>query len=212
MSKLNLNDIERRTQRSFFQDGLLELMVGFYLFLMGLMVTRTLTIALLPLLMFGFKPVAEAAKRRFIYPRIGYVKFREETPTDGKDFSRGIIALAILAVTSPFISILILGKQPGWEFWTRRFLPFFMGFITAIGPYAAAGKFRVYRWYAFSVVCIAAGLGVPFLGLESIYEPIAREFMIIGGVAFFTGLVMFLAFLLKYPVEKGAIESSNEPG
>ena len=168
--------------------------------------------AFLPLLFFGYKPIIEAAKRRFIYPRIGYVKYREEESVDGKSFVRGIIILAVLAVASPFISILILGKGPGWEFWTRRFLPFFMGLITAIGLVAGARKFRVVRWYVFAVICVVAGLGVPFLGLESIYTPIAIQFQIIGGVFFITGLVMFTAFLLKHPVDKLLQESSNEAG
>ena len=110
--------------------------------------------------------------------------------------------MAILAVASPFISILIMGKGPGWEFWTRRFLPLFMGAITAIGFIAAARKLRVYRWYAFAVVCVAA---------ESIYEPITIEFMIIGGAALITGLVMFVVFLLRYPADKQQ-EGSDETG
>jgi peptidoglycan/LPS O-acetylase OafA/YrhL len=142
-----------------------------------------------------------AAKRYFIYPRIGYVKFREVEQVDGNAILRVIISLIVFAVASPFMSILLLGKEPGWEFWTRRFLPFFLGGITAIGPVIAAAKLHVKRWYAFAVVCIAAGLGVPYLGMESIYTPIGTEFIIIGGFVFCTGLVMFLAFLIKYSVE-----------
>lgn len=196
----DIKDVERRAQRSFYQDGLLEILAGFYFFITGSMIRGGLSAAFTPLFLLLYKPAMEAAKRRFIYPRIGYVKFREEESVNGKAFGRGIIALALFAVASPFISILILGKDPGWEFWTRRFLPFFMGFITAIGPFAAATKYKVKRWYAYVFVCIAAGLGVPFLGMESIYDPIAVEFTIIGGVAFFTGVVIFLAFLIKYPV------------
>ena len=211
MNKFDLNDIERRVQRSFYQDGLLELMAGIFMTYSGLMASRKVSVVFLPLMVLLSKTVMEAAKRRFIYPRIGYVKFREEEPVDGKGFGRGIIGLAILAVASPFISILIMGKGPGWEFWTRRFLPLFMGAITAIGFIAAARKLRVYRWYAFAVVCVAAGLGVPFLGLESIYEPITIEFMIIGGAALITGLVMFVVFLLRYPADKQQ-EGSDETG
>jgi hypothetical protein len=87
-----------------------------------------------------------------------------------------------------------------------------MGFLTAIGLVAGARKFHIPRWYAFAAVCIAAGLGVPYLGLESIYTPIAIEFQIVGGVAFITGLVMFTAFLIKYPVEKQPQEGADESG
>ena len=212
MQQLDLNEVERRAQRSFYQDGLLEIFVGLYLIITSIMISGTLSAAFSALIIFLYKPAMEAAKRHFIYPRIGYVKYPEEEQSDGKSFVKGIIALGVLAVTSPFISILILGRQPGWVFWTRRFLPLFMGFITAIGPAAAAGKFRVYRWYAFSIVCILAGLGVPYLGLESIYKPIAIEFTIIGGVALITGLVIFVTFLIKYPVETQIEGEGNEPG
>jgi hypothetical protein len=202
MSQLDIKEIERRVQRSFYQDGLLELGAGLYFFLIGLIISHKLSAALLPLMILGLKPAIEAAKRWLIYPRIGYVKFREEENYDIKGFGRGVIILAVLAVTSPFICILILGKGPGWEFWTRRFLPFYMGFLTAIGLFVGARKFIVFRWYLFAAIAVAAGLGVPFLGLESIYTPIAIQFQIIGGVMFITGLVMFLVFLIKYPVEK----------
>jgi hypothetical protein len=212
MSQLNMKEIEQRVQRSFYQDGLLELGAGLYFFLIGLIIGHKLSAAFLPLMIFGLKPAVEAAKRWLIYPRIGYVKFHEEENYDIKGFGRGVIILAILAVTSPFICILILGKGPGWEFWTRRFLPFYMGFLTAIGLFVGARKFIVFRWYIFAAVAVAAGLGVPFLGLESIYTPIAIQFQIIGGTMFLTGLVMCTAFLIKYPVEKQLPEDANEPG
>ena len=207
---LDLREIERKVQRSFFQDGVMEILVGFYLMMTGLMVQGTMSAAFSALLMFLFKPAWEALKRRFIYPRIGYVKFRPEKDVDGKAFGRGIIALAIIAVTSPFVSMLILGKAPGWAFWTRRFLPFFMGFITSIGPWVAAKKLGVPRWYAFSALCVIAGLAVPYLGMESIYEPIGIEFIVIGGVALVTGLVMFIYFLVKHPVQ--AVEEGADGG
>lgn len=198
---LDLQEIEHKVQRSFYQDGLMEILVGFYLMMMGLMVQGTMSAAFSALLLFAYKPAWEGLKRRFIYPRIGYVKFRPVENVDSEGFKRSVITLAIIAVASPFISILILGAGPGWTFWTRRFLPFFMGFITAIGPSVAAKRLRVYRWYVFSVLCVIAGLAVPYLGLESIYEPIGIQFMAIGGVALVTGLVMFVYFLVKYPVQ-----------
>jgi hypothetical protein len=208
--ELTIKDLKLRVQRSIYKDGLLEIFAGIYLTFLGLMVDHTISIAFLPILMYGLKPALEAAKKRLIYPRIGYVKFREDEEVNGKAILWIVITLAVVAVSSPFISILILGKEPGWEFWTRRFLPFYMGGIMAVASITAAIGLRVKRWYAFGFVCIAAGLWVPSLGLESIYTPIGIEYRIFGGVAFITGVIMFIAFLIKYPVDKTLGEESDE--
>ena len=198
--QLDLQDVERRVQRSFYQDGVIELIGGFYFLVMGLIVNDKLSAAFIPLFIIFLKPLMQAAKKHLIYPRIGYVKFRETNTSDGKALPWIVIGLAILAVASPFISILILGKEPGWVFWTRRFLPLFTSLIIAIGPYVGAKLLNIKRWFIFSILCIAVGIGVHFLGLESIYDPIAVELMIIGGVALLTGLVMVISFVIRNPI------------
>ena len=84
---LDLKEIERKANYAAFQDGLTEILMGLFLFFYaGTLATNTLPIGFVFILLAVFfgKPLTEGIKKRYIYPRTGYVKLPEDPNTTGK--------------------------------------------------------------------------------------------------------------------------------
>ena len=79
-------DLKHRIQQSVFEDGLTELMIGAYLFLLGWIIQiNTYLVVFSVFLIFLMNPLFEKAKKRYIYPRAGFVKL----PRSKGDRSQG---------------------------------------------------------------------------------------------------------------------------
>ena len=76
-TNINWKEIERKAYRDAQQDGLMEILSGLGMIFIAGMVSGTLSTAFAPLIVLFFKPALEALRRRFTYPRIGYVKLPE---------------------------------------------------------------------------------------------------------------------------------------
>ena len=78
VDSLDIHAIERRANREAMQDGLGEILVGIILIGMGAasIYLFLAAIYLIPLIL--SRRISEVFKRRFTYPRIGYVKPQEE--------------------------------------------------------------------------------------------------------------------------------------
>jgi len=200
---LDLKEIERRVQHSAYQDGLLELFLGGYLLLIGgMLATESKLTPFSVFLVFLLNPLFERAKSRYIYPRIGYVKFQEEKGTDPKGIATVAIGFLIVLLGSIGLFTLAMGKERGWSFWFDYFVPVFAGFMMAIGPFWLGQTYGLKRGYVLAALFPLGGILIPVLGVATGYAAIGFECLLVGLVILVSGVIMFTRFLRKYPAEE----------
>ena len=198
---LNLKEIERRVRRSACQDGLLEIFLGSFLLLLGVFFTiNPIIVAFSAFLVFLINPLFERVKKRYIYPRIGYVKFEPE-----KKVAKGIVATAAVFVMILLgsMGVFVLTMQDrGWAFWFDYFFPAFAGFMTAFGPFWLGQTYNLKRGYVFAALFLLSGIAIPVLGIATGYNAVSLEWLLVGLVILVSGVIMFTRFLRKYPAEE----------
>jgi len=200
---LDLKEIERRVQRSVYQDGLLEIFLGSFLLLLGVLFTISpILVAFSGFLAFLIKPLFERVKKRYIYPRIGYVKFGTE-----KEAAKGIVATAavfvVILLGSMGVFVLTM-KDHGRAFWFDYFFPAFAGFMTAFGPFWLGQTYNFKRGYVFAALFLLSGIAIPVLGIATGYNAVSLEWLLMGLVILVSGVIMFTRFLRKYPAEEAS--------
>lgn len=200
---LDLEEIERRVHQSVFQDGLMEIIMGGFLLVVSALFATSM-MALIPLIsllvIFLGNPLLERAKKRYIYPRIGYVKLRPEKEADPKGIAVAAIVFVVILLGSIGIFNLMMGKDRGLAFWFKYFLPGSTGFMLAIGPFWLGETYGVRRGYVFAVLFLLSGIVIPVLGIASGYEAIGFECLLVGVISLISGVIMFTRFLRKYPI------------
>jgi len=199
---LDLKEIERRVHQSVFQDGLMEIMMGGFLLVVGASLAMDMKwgVLLISLLViFLGNPLLERAKKRYVYPRIGYVKLRPEKEADPKGIVVAAIVFVVILLGSGLFTLAI-GKDRGWAFWFKYFLPGSTGFMLAIGPFWLGETYGVRRGYVFAVLFLLSGIAIPVLGIASGYEAVGLECLVVGVISLISGVIMFTRFLRKYPL------------
>jgi hypothetical protein len=199
---LDLKEIERRVEQSVFQDGLMEIMLGGFLLVVGVsFATRAILIPFISMFMiFLGKPILERLKKRYIYPRIGYVKLRPEKEADPKGIAVAAIVFVVVLLGSMGVFPLVMGKERGWAFWFTYFLPASAGFMLAIGPFWLGETYGVKRGYVFAALFLLSGIAIPVLGIASGYEAVGLECLLVGVISLISGVIMFTRFLRRYPL------------
>jgi hypothetical protein len=201
-TKIDFKEIERQTRRFFYQDGLIEIMMGIFLLLFAAMYESSVSFGVSLIAIFLMIPAWREAKRRYVFPRIGYVNLDDEEEAQAE--AKGILkflgfffAFMIVAVT---VFVWVWGGDLGTDYFYTRFIPVVIGLVMAIGPITMGYKNGIVRWYIFATLFVLIGVGVVFLGLETFYQILAIQMTACGVIPLATGLVMFLRFLKKYPV------------
>lgn len=207
-----LDAIALKVQQAYYEDGLADLFMG--VIFLGLASLFTLLAHHITFLVFMiiilnplfYSPLIEAAKRRWVYPRSGYVKPKqlEETST------RGILLILLLIasiVIIPPVILFILSGYAGLFFWLIWIAPPGFGLLIAIGPFILARRYHLTRYYLFAILLPVIGVIVPWLNLSvpnayaAFFTSFAIQTAIIGLLALLSGTVLFLRFLQRYPVE-----------
>jgi len=209
-SQLNLKDAERQVLRlATFQDGLWDLFLGAYLLLMSLYpVTRSLlgpalnlVLALLVSLVMVY--IVWWAKRRFILPRTGLVRF---SPSAKKRI-RSLRGLTWVLVILTF-AILVLGRlglfvEPTWQglpAWASEFDIDAMFALAVVALFAlAAHNFGTPRLYLYGwllgLSMLASAVILVYQGAQFQYP-----FAIAGVIVLGTGGFVLSRFLRQYPI------------
>lgn len=209
--KLDLKEIERRANYAAFQDGLTEIFMGLFLFFYG----GALSTDMLPLgIVFIFvavflsKPINERIKKRYIYPRTGYVKLPEDPHTTGKGIGISAVIMIVVLLGAMGISMAVLGQKPGLDFFLTYIVPPASGFLLAIGPYWLGQTYGLVRGYVLAVIFVLGGIAMPVFSIASGYEAVGLLCTVVGLIALVTGTIMFIQFIRNNPAEPIEIEET----
>lgn len=198
--EIDLKELERKAFTSFYQDGLWEIMLGFVLLQMGS--SRLLT-------HYGFSdawgvlvPIAGlvllfAGKRFITVPRIGRVKFGPKRKGDlGKAVA--VLSISVLAGVGLYIA---LSMGPGWQI--GQIIPLIFFPLNAIIVFSLIAYFLDFsRLYAYgALIALALFIGELLDKLTGYYFAPSIVFGASAGVMFLIGLVVFIRFLRRYPLQ-----------
>jgi hypothetical protein len=200
---IDLKEIEKRANYAAYQDGLMEIAMGLFLFFYGgALATDTLSVAIIFIIVTIFfgKRSFERIKQRYIYPRIGYVKLPEDPNTTGKGIGIAAVVMVVALLGAMFISMAILGQDPGLAFFLTTIVPPASGFMLAIGPFWLGQTYGLVRGYVWAVLFVLGGIAMPVFSIESGYQAVGLLCTVMGLLTLTTGMIMFVRFIRRYPV------------
>lgn len=173
MQKDPVKEIERRTQRYWYQDGIWEIAFGLaYLVLSGffflvrarswegsmgwvlLLVQAVLFVGIFSLM----GPAVRLLKERITYPRTGYVAYRK--PAGRTRLNRAVRAGIIAAVTGGVVAVAAAAQS------AVNMLPLIVGIVMSIGIFYIGYRFKLLRLYAVGVLTIILGTVLAVLSIS----------------------------------------------
>lgn len=193
--EINLKEIEKKTFRDSQQDGLLELVMGICMVAISTrLFSRFLVFMLaLPVILFG--PALMAMKKRFTYPRIGYVKLIPEKP---KEVIRAIFLITLIMIVVLTAAFLLFGDVRNFNLWLK-WIPVWGGVVLA-GMFSSFGsKSGCARYYVFALWSLISGFVLSVLKFEAVETGTLLYFLVMGCLLIPWGLVTFIRFLQKSP-------------
>jgi hypothetical protein len=209
-TSIDLKEIERRANYAAFQDGLMEIAMGLFLFFFGgALATNTLPLAIVFVVVTIFfgQRLIERIKQRYIYPRTGYVKLPEDPNTTGKGIAIVAVVMVVALLGALGISMALLGQQAGLDFFQTYILPPTTGFMMAIGPYWLGQTYGLMRGYLWAVLFVLGGIAMPVFSIASGYEAVGLLCTGMGLLILITGTIMFAHFIRENPVS--SLEGSD---
>jgi hypothetical protein len=186
--KINLKEMEQRAYRLLNEDGLLELLMGVILFFASATFGGTSSFSIfLAFYVIFTRPMVEGFRKKYTYPRVGYLKFPEE---DGKKIGIGIFTFmgAIMLVLVAFI-YLIYGRFSGELLY--KWIPLFIGLIFFGGLQYHYGKSGDKLALVYTAIAVGAGL---VFSLQGFLEPLRN----VQFYTLFLSLVFILAGILRF--------------
>lgn len=200
MEKIDLKQIERNLFHDYCQDGLADMMFGTYFLFVGLLLPTgkmaPFAVFLILFFILFFAPLLQRLKKRFIYPRTGYVELRQGDPGPLPWFILGSFVLGLIALVVVLIAAGVIAQPAQWYRW----MPICFG-IWITGIFLGLGlSVRLVRYYVVAGVALAGGPTFALLPLAGKLENIGLFLAAVGAVLLAWGVVAFVRFLRKYPL------------
>jgi len=192
--EINLKEIEQKAYRDSNQDGLMEIMIGILLTGLGATFGSILYVFAILIPIFLFPRFIEVIRKRYTYPRIGYVKLPTDDP---KKTAKGIFGYTAVVFALMVICFLLLGKVKDAAAY-KKWSPALMGVLLVGGFLYAHGKSGNIRYKVFAVLAVVSGLLFSIMSFES-YDGLIINFFVMGGMFIVTGSILFTLFVHKYP-------------
>lgn len=190
----SIDTLEKSAFRSFWNDGLLDLMVGLVILVVGLSWWQDFAVlgAIFPAACAG---MWHPLRKRLVEPRMGYVEFSGQRELKVRGFRYGLIAF--------FAGTAVLGMVV-LALWQSHKLPrpteWIAGFplvLVAIPAVFFALFTQCRRFLVYALLLLAAAIEVIVQGLEPHVGLIASGAVITG-----SGLVLLVRFLTRYKAER----------
>jgi len=194
LATIDLPKIEKKAYRDSQQDGLMEVMMGLILMTFGGFFYSPIFAFYILLIIFSGK-IVEAIRRRYTYPRIGFVKFHRENP---KDALTGVFLFELAVIVIMFTLISLFGNVKDYSQWVN-WAPLFFGMIL-VGPFAhAQSRSGSVRYTGYAILSVVLGVFFSLIEFGSGCTGLILYLILIGGFLVLSGLVIFIRFLRKYP-------------
>lgn len=193
--QIAVKEIEKKARKAARQDGVATIIAGFALALLApfFLDDRFGVTLILGTGLYVFLP--EIIRKRYVYPRVGYVKVRKEK---GKRFKLMISILVLLI----FVVILKVGVY-NW------ILPFYLALVFGVMAFAIAFLYRtVVELFLGSIVLLSGVLGlVATLQGNDPGAVAALQLCILGAVCMIVGSIQFVRFIRSHAIVR---EQVNE--
>ena len=203
MEQIDVAKIERNVFRDYCQDGLADVLIGAFLLLVGLALPGGTVAPFIVFPILFFAPLLQALKKRFVYPRTGYVELRQGDPQPLPQFILGSLILGLVVLVTLFLSMGILARPAQWYRW----MPILFGIWLAGIFLELALRIRLARYFVVAVVALAGGPVFALLPLEGKLKPLGLFLATVGAVLLVWGVAAFLCFLRRYPAPR---EEAND--
>jgi hypothetical protein len=205
--KINLKEMEQNAYKLLNQDGLMELLMGAILFVVSATFGGTSSFSsFLALYVIFIRQIVEGFKKRYTYPRIGYLSLPED---DSKKMVIGMFTYmgVVLLVLLGFI-YLLYGRVSGNLLY--KWLPQLIGLIFFGGlqyHYSKSGD-----KLALLYIAIALGAGLVFSLLDFPEELIGAQFytLFMSVVFIIAGVLRFRKFRNDYPAQPDFVGVSED--
>jgi peptidoglycan/LPS O-acetylase OafA/YrhL len=193
-ANLDSKTIARNVWQDSMRDGLMEMLLGLYFLLTGIVIYADMS-ALFIIFMAFFPAIAKKMKERYTHPRIGYVKFPEHEKSPGRRILAALIG-AVIAVAM----VVVLAQEGEKTQALYKWVALLPALILAAGFSFTGQKTGFARHYAMAAFALIAGVLVPFADLPRKLDNIALYMVVAGSVFLVWGTAIFIHFLRTYPI------------
>ena len=196
--KINLKNMERRANQLLSQDGLVEILLGAILFVSSASFVKSGSwVPFLPIYIIFMKNIIEGFRKRFTYPRIGYIKLPDD---DSKEIGYGILTfvgtVGILLVVGVYITY---GSLSGENIY--RWIPMLVGMILFGGLHYNYSRTGDKTNYLYLSMVLLGGLAFSIKDFAEAKLGLQLYLLFIGGLFIVAGVVRFIVFTKKYPIK-----------
>ncbi len=205
-SKINLKEIEQKAFRESNQDGLLELVMGLCMAAISTRLISRVLVVMLVLPIILFSPALVALRKRYTYPRIGYVKLIPDKP---KEVIGAIFLITLTVIFIMAVIFFIFRDVRDFSLW-MKWIPVWGGIVLA-GMFSSYGsKSGCIRYYIFAIWSLISGFVLSLLRFEAVETGTLLYFLVMGALLIPWGMVTFIRFLRKHPQPEKESSNDNE--
>ena len=195
--KIDLKEMKQRANKLLYQDGLMEFLIGTILFVSsGSFSDSAAFTPFLGLYVIFLNKILEGFRKRFTYPRIGYVKLPDD---DSKEIGYGILTfVGIAGVALSVFIYLAYGTVSGSLIY--RWLPMLVGTILFGAFQYSLSKTEDNTYYIYILAVLGGGLA---FSLKDFADPklgVQLYLLLMSGMFIAAGVVRFVLFTKNHPV------------
>jgi hypothetical protein len=192
----DLTKLARSTYRDTQQDGLTEIVMGVFLFIIALATGRPAFYWTYLIGLFALGRGLKQLKARYTYPRVGFAEVPGE---DAGELGRGVLTwvLGVFAVMLAGLAISgDLTNSAAWRQWSAALA----GALCMGGFLYAASRSGLLRQYAYALVSVVLGVVVSWRAPAGDYQGVRVWALVMGLLLLGGGGLIFRRFLRDNPV------------
>ncbi len=204
----DLKKIEQESYRELMQDGSTEIMAGLFFLVFPLLIREPGLAGIFVMFYVLFFPqFIEVVRKKYVYPRIGYVKLREEEPLK---LTAGYVVTVFLLVAAGIVLVYAISIDFIILDMIYRWVPAFFGVIMWAPSVYLKDKTGQNRYYLFGALMTITGFAVAFTDFLPV-EVVIMVYTLSWGAAFFVlGIIRAALFIRKYPVIDSPEDDTSE--